>query len=83
MDTTWPSPSTSRGSALRLRMAQAERVPGDSTEVAALRKKMRGEPLTAEEQALLARATRKPTGEGAVPQETIEAMLEERRRLGG
>lgn len=64
-------------------MAQAERVPGDSPEVAALRKKIRGEPLSAEEQALLARATREPSGEGALPQEAIEAMLEERRRLGG
>jgi hypothetical protein len=64
-------------------MAQVERAPGDSPELAALRKKIRGEPLTPEEQALLARATRKPSGEGGVPHETIEAMLEERRRLGG
>jgi hypothetical protein len=53
----------------------------DSPEVAALRKKIRGEVLTNEEQALLATATRKPSGP-TVPHVEVMRMLEERKRLG-
>ena len=53
----------------------------EQPEVAALRKKIRGEPLAPEELALLAGATRKPAREaGSVPHARVEAMLEERRR---
>jgi hypothetical protein len=52
----------------------------DSPEVAALRKKARGDALTDAERALLANATRKPDGAGAVPHADVEALLEERRR---
>lgn len=56
---------------------------GDAPEVAALRKRIRGERLTAEEQELLANATRKPSPDaGAVPHEQVEAALEVRRRSG-
>ncbi len=51
----------------------------DSPEVAALRKSIRGEPLTDEERALLATATRKPPGPG-VPHAEVMRMLEERKR---
>jgi len=53
----------------------------DHPAVAALRKRIRGEALTAEERALLD-AGRKPTPEAraaAIPHAQIEAMLEERR----
>jgi len=53
----------------------------ESPEVAALRKRIRGEPITDVERALLARATRKPTGPG-IPHAEIMAELEERRRCG-
>jgi hypothetical protein len=54
----------------------------DSPEVAALRKKARGQPLSDAERALLASATRKPTAGPTVPHETVESMLEQRRRQG-
>jgi hypothetical protein len=48
-----------------------------SAEVAALRKKIRGEPLTDEETALLARASRKPSGPGTpITGEQMTALLE-------
>jgi hypothetical protein len=54
----------------------------DSPEVAALRKRIRGETVTAEESARLASATRKPEG-SSVPHARIEELVEERRRRGG
>jgi hypothetical protein len=56
----------------------------EQPEVAALRKKIRGEPLTPDEAALLAptsetRARVAAMGPG-IPHEQIEAMLEDRRR---
>ena len=62
-------------------MDQAERSSVESPEVAALRKKIRGETLSTEEQALLARATRKRSGP-ATPHAAIEAQLIERLRNG-
>jgi hypothetical protein len=55
----------------------------EQPEVAALKKKIRGEPLTEEETALLANATRKPAA-GAVTfsQEQVSALLAERARRG-
>jgi hypothetical protein len=55
----------------------------EQPEVTALRKKIRGEPLTEEEHRLLAQASRKPN-RGGVPisQEQMTALLEERRRRG-
>jgi hypothetical protein len=55
----------------------------DSPEVAALRKKIRGEPLTEAEEALLVATYRKPP-EGTVTftQEQVTSLLEERRRRG-
>jgi hypothetical protein len=54
--------------------------PADSPVVAALRKRICGEELRAEEELLLANATRKPApGAGAVPHTRIMEMLEERR----
>ncbi len=48
----------------------------DSPEVAALRKKIRGESLTDEERELLARVSRKPSGAGVpLTQEQVEALL--------
>jgi hypothetical protein len=62
-------------------MSQAVRERDDSPEVAALRKKIRGEALSDEELALLARVSRKPTVGGApLTQEQIEALLYERTR---
>jgi hypothetical protein len=61
--------------------ARPAQVAPDSPEVAAFRKKARGEPLTDAERELLANATRKPDPAArTVPHERIEAMLEERRR---
>ena len=55
----------------------------DSPEVAAFRKLLRGERLTAAERALLA-GTRKPDpATRTVPHAAIEAELEERRRREG
>jgi hypothetical protein len=55
----------------------------DSPEVAALRKKARGEALTDAERALLARVARKPSGGGTpISQEQMTALLDERKRRG-
>jgi hypothetical protein len=54
----------------------------DSPQVAALRKRARGEPLSDEERALLARPGRKPQGP-TVPHEAVMRELEERQRRGG
>jgi hypothetical protein len=57
----------------------------DSPAVAALRKKIRGETLSPEEQAILARSSRKPTPEqvaSSIPHEQLMAALRERERLG-
>ncbi len=65
-------------------MSQPARQPDDSPEVAALRKKIRGEALTDEERALLARVSRKPSGSGeSLTQEQLSALLSERVRAGG
>jgi hypothetical protein len=57
--------------------------PSDSPEVAAFRKRMRGEPLTDAERELLADATRKlPTGTVTVPHSVVMAELADRERLG-
>jgi hypothetical protein len=56
--------------------------PLESPVVTALRKRIRGEQLSREEEALLATAFRKPAPDAVatgVPHERIEAMLEERR----
>jgi len=64
------------------------RAPGDHTEqpeVAALRKKIRGEPLTDGEQQLLARVSRTPGASGGgtpISQEQMTALLDERKRHG-
>jgi hypothetical protein len=56
---------------------------GDQLEVAALRKRIRGEALTDDERGLLARASRRPTGGGTpISQEQMTSLLEERRRRG-
>jgi hypothetical protein len=61
--------------------ARPAQVAPDSPEVAAFRKKARGEPLADAERDLLANATRKPApGARTVPHEKIEELLEERRR---
>lgn len=56
----------------------------DSPEVAALRKRIRGEAMTSAEEATLMSASRKPPeGEGRpVPHAEIERMLEERKLRG-
>jgi len=51
----------------------------DDAAVAALRKKLRGEPLTAAEAALLADRARTPEGT-TIPQAQVMAELEERRK---
>jgi hypothetical protein len=52
-------------------------------EVAALRKKIRGEPLTDEDRQLLARMSRRPTSGGVpISQEQMTALLAERKRRG-
>jgi hypothetical protein len=53
----------------------------DAPEVAALLKKARGEPLTAAEEAILARTYRKPDGP-TVPHEEVMRELAERQRRG-
>jgi hypothetical protein len=65
-------------------MSAAQRSHGrpDSPEVAALRKRLRGEPLTAEEEAILARTYRTPTGP-TVPRAAVMAEFAERERRGG
>lgn len=62
-------------------MTEPARKHEDSPEVAALRKRIRGEPLTPAEQALLESTYRK--GEGpTVPHEQIMRELAERERRG-
>ena len=57
--------------------------PTDSPEVAALRKKIRGEPLTEAERATLEATYRKPAGPGTpISQEQMTALLAERERAG-
>jgi hypothetical protein len=63
-------------------VAQSLSATEDAPEVAALRKKIRGETLTDEERAILVHTTRKPTGTGAVSHAAVEAELEERKRRG-
>jgi hypothetical protein len=53
----------------------------DGPEVAALRKRIRGEALTADEELLLASTYRKPPGP-TVPHAEVMRLLEERRRRG-
>jgi hypothetical protein len=56
----------------------------DSPEVRALRKQIRNEPLTSEEQALLASVSRTiPAGAVLVPHDEVTRKLEERRRREG
>jgi hypothetical protein len=64
--------------------ARAPETGGEQPEVAALRKKIRGEPLTDVERQLLARVSRNP-GEGGTPisQEQMAGLLDERKRRGG
>jgi hypothetical protein len=52
----------------------------EQPEVAALRKKIRGEPLTDEDRALLASATRKPGSGVTFTQEQVTALLAARAR---
>jgi hypothetical protein len=55
----------------------------DQPEVAALRKKIRGEPLTEEERRLLESTYRKPSQPGpSITQEQMTAILAERARRG-
>jgi len=61
-------------------VARSPQQEEDSPEMAALRKKARGEPLTEAERTLVATATRKPSPGPTVSHDQIEAMLEERRR---
>jgi hypothetical protein len=64
--------------------SQPEREHEQAPEVAALRKKIRGEPLAEGEEAILARTYRKPEGapRESVSQAQLEAMLAERKRRG-
>ncbi len=65
-------------------MSQPARRHDDSPEVAALRKKIRGEALADEERALLALVSRKPSGSAeSLTQEQVSALLSERIRAGG
>jgi hypothetical protein len=62
-------------------MSQSARKQDDSPEVAALRKKIRGEALTDDERACLMRVSRKPPEVGVpLTQEQVEALLAERAR---
>jgi hypothetical protein len=54
--------------------------PADGPEVAAFRKRARGEPLTDVERALLATATRKPDPGVTFTQEQVTALLAARER---
>ena len=56
---------------------------GEQPVVAALRKRLRGEPLTDMERELLARVSRRPS-KGAMPisQEQMTSLLDERQRRG-
>jgi hypothetical protein len=62
-------------------MSQPARHPDEAPEVVALRKRVRGEPLTDDERNLLATATRKPTGP-TVPHAAVMAELVKRERPG-
>jgi hypothetical protein len=55
--------------------------PVDSPEVAALRKRLRGEALTAREQEILATTARKPEG-STVSHDVVMRELAERERRG-
>ena len=61
--------------------SQPIRKPDDAPEVAALREKALGEPLTDADRALLAAATRKPARRG-IAHADVEADLAERTRRG-
>jgi hypothetical protein len=64
-------------------MSEPAKHDADQPEVAALRKKIRGEKLTPEEEALLAGRCRKaPEGIVTLSLEQVTALLEERRRQG-
>jgi hypothetical protein len=65
-------------------MSASRPVPGqaESPEVAALRKRIRGEPLSREEEALLASVSRRPEGP-TVPHEAVMRELAERERRDG
>jgi hypothetical protein len=64
--------------------ARAPETGGEQPEVAALRKKLRGESLTDLERQLLVRATRKPNSSGTpLSQEQMTGLLDERKRSGG
>ena len=64
-------------------MTEAARQPGEILEVVALRKRIRGEPLTPEEERVLASVSRRPAGPGVpLSQEQLRALLEERTRNG-
>jgi hypothetical protein len=55
----------------------------EQPEVVALRKKLRGEPLTDEDRQLLARVSRRPAGGGVpISQEQMTELLAERKRRG-
>jgi hypothetical protein len=55
----------------------------EQPEVAALRKKIQGEPLTDEDRQLLARVSRRPASSGVpISQEQMTALLAERKRRG-
>lgn len=63
----------------------APKQDGEQPEVAALRKKLRGEPLSDEERSLLASTYRAPPQNdvASVPHEDVMKELEERKRRGG
>jgi hypothetical protein len=64
--------------------ARAPETEGEQPEVAALRKKIRGEPLTDAERQLLARVSRKPSESGTpISQAQMTGLLDERKRHGG
>jgi hypothetical protein len=62
-------------------MSQPARHQDEAPEVIALRKKVRGEPLTDDERDLLATATRKPTGP-TVAHAVVMAELAKREPRG-
>jgi hypothetical protein len=63
--------------------ASAPDPESEQPEVAALRKKIRGETLTDEDHRLLARISRKPDSSGVpISQEQMTALLAERKRHG-
>jgi hypothetical protein len=80
------SGGTPMGSAVldcRMSNAPAPDPKSEQPEVAALRKKIRGEPLTDEDRRLLARVSRKPASGGVpISQEQMTSLLIERQRRG-